>query len=248
MGNERVEFFGLLGEKLSHSLSPEIHETILDNINKNGAYKLFEIEKDKLGEFVASVKLLKIKGFNVTIPHKQAIMPLLAEISEEAQAIGAVNCVKVCEDGRLVGYNTDVIGIRKSLEGVELQGRKALVLGTGGASKAVQYILRKGGAEILVVSRSKGAANLTYEELSEELIRECRLIVNTTPLGMFPKVDSAPELPYSALSSEHTLFDCVYNPRQTKFLQLGAAQGARTIDGLTMFYAQAEASWEIWND
>ena len=175
-------------------------------------------------------------------------MPLLAEISEEAQAIGAVNCVKVCEDGRLVGYNTDVIGIRKSLEGVELQGRKALVLGTGGASKAVQYLLREGGAEILVVSRSKGAANLTYEELSEELIRECRLIVNTTPLGMFPKVETAPQLPYSALSSEHTLFDCVYNPRQTKFLQLGAAQGARTIDGLTMFYAQAEASWEIWND
>lgn len=239
-----MKHFALIGFPLGHSLSASYFTEKFSREGIDAEYSPLAIEQAE--EVLPYCS--QLSGFNVTIPHKQAIMPLLAEISEEAQAIGAVNCVKVCEDGRLVGYNTDVIGIRKSLEGVELQGRKALVLGTGGASKAVQYILRKGGAEILVVSRSKGAANLTYEELSEELIRECRLIVNTTPLGMFPKVDSAPELPYSALSSEHTLFDCVYNPRQTKFLQLGAAQGARTIDGLTMFYAQAEASWEIWND
>ena len=146
----------------------------------------------------------------------------------------------------LEGYNTDVIGIRKSLEGVTLEGAKALVLGTGGASKAVQYVLRTSGAEVKVVSRTEGVADLTYNDLSEECIAEYDIIVNTTPLGMFPNVDSAPELPYSAISSKHTLFDCVYNPRQTKFLQLGAEQGARTIDGLTMFHAQAEASWEIW--
>lgn len=239
-----MKHFALIGFPLGHSLSASYFAEKFSREGIDAEYSPLAIEQAE--EVLPYCS--RLSGFNVTIPHKQAIMPLLAEISEEAQAIGAVNCVKVCEDGRLVGYNTDVIGIRKSLEGVELQGRKALVLGTGGASKAVQYVLRKGGADIKVVSRSKGAANLTYEELSEELIRECRLIVNTTPLGMFPKVESAPELPYSALSSEHTLFDCVYNPRQTKFLQLGAAQGARTIDGLTMFYAQAEASWEIWND
>lgn len=239
-----MKHFALIGFPLGHSLSASYFTEKFSRAGIDAEYSPLAIEQAE--EVLPYCS--QLSGFNVTIPHKQAIMPLLAEISEEAQAIGAVNCVKVCEDGRLVGYNTDVIGIRKSLEGVELQGIKALVLGTGGASKAVQYVLRKGGADIKVVSRSKGAANLTYEELSEELIRECRLIVNTTPLGMFPKVESAPELPYSALSSEHTLFDCVYNPRQTKFLQLGAAQGARTIDGLTMFYAQAEASWEIWND
>lgn len=187
----------------------------------------------------------KLSGFNVTIPHKQAIIPLLAEISEEAKAVGAVNCVKVTPQG-LVGYNTDIIGIRKSLEGITLKGAKAIVLGTGGASKAVQYVLREGGAEVAVVSRSQGVADLTYADLTEEVIRNCDIIVNATPIGMFPNVCDAPELPYSALSAKHTLFDCVYNPRITEFLRLGAEQGAHTIDGLTMFYAQAEASWEIW--
>jgi shikimate dehydrogenase len=174
-------------------------------------------------------------------------MSLLAEISEEAQAVGAVNCVKVCEDGRLVGYNTDVIGIRKTLEGVNLEGAKAIVLGTGGASKAVQYVLREGGAEVSVVSRSQGVADLTYADLTEEVIRNCDIIVNATPIGMFPNVCDAPELPYSALSAKHTLFDCVYNPRITEFLKRGAEQGAHILDGLTMFETQAEASWEIWN-
>ena len=136
---------------------------------------------------------------------------------------------------------------RKSLEGVRLDGAKALVLGTGGASKAVQYVLREGGAEVKVVSRSQGSADLTYEDLTDEFVKGCDIIVNTTPLGMFPNVESAPALPYSALSAKHTLFDCVYNPRQTRFLALGAAQGARTIDGLTMFQAQAEASYQIWS-
>ena len=174
-------------------------------------------------------------------------MPLLAEISDEARTIGAVNCVKVTPEG-LIGYNTDVIGIRKSLEGVTLKGAKALVLGTGGASKAVQYVLREGGAEVALVSRTEGVADLTYKDLTAELIAEYSVIVNTTPLGMFPKVEGAPKLPYSALSSKHTLFDCVYNPRQTRFLQLGAEQDAHTIDGMTMFEAQAEASWMIWNE
>ena len=237
-----MKHFALIGFPLGHSLSAKYFTEKFSREGIEADYTPLSIEhaEDVLPH------CSQLSGFNVTIPHKQAVMPLLADISDEARAIGAVNCVKVTAEG-LVGYNTDVIGIRKSLEGVELNGVKALVLGTGGASKAVQYVLREGGAEVVVVSRTKGVADLTYNELSEEVIRECSVIVNTTPLGMFPNVESAPELPYSALSVKHTLFDCVYNPRQTKFLRLGAEQGAHTIDGMTMFEAQAEASWEIWN-
>ena len=236
-----MKLFALIGFPLGHSLSATYFAEKFAREGIDAEYSPLAIERAE--EVLPHCEHLS--GFNVTIPHKQAIMPFLSAISEEAQAIGAVNCVKVTTEG-LVGYNTDVIGIRKSLEGVVLNGAKAIVLGTGGASKAVQYVLREGGAEVQVVSRSKGSADLTYEELSEEVIADTNIIVNTTPLGMFPNIDNAPELPYSALSAKHTLFDCVYNPRLTKFLQLGAEQGARTIDGMTMFEAQAEASWEIW--
>ena len=235
--------FALIGYPLGHSLSASYFGEKFAREGIDAEYSPLAIERAE--EVLPHCEHLS--GFNVTIPHKQAIMPFLSAISEEAQAIGAVNCVKVTPDG-LEGYNTDVVGIRKSLEGVTLEGAKALVLGTGGASKAVQYVLRTSGAEVKVVSRTKGAADLTYNDLSEELIADTDIIVNTTPLGMFPNTDSAPALPYSALSAKHTLFDCVYNPRLTKFLQLGAERGAHTIDGLTMFYAQAEASWEIWNN
>lgn len=237
-----MKHFALIGFPLGHSLSARYFAEKFSAEGIEADYTPLPIES--VEEVLPHCE--DLSGFNVTIPHKQAIMPLLAAISEEAQEIGAVNCVKVTPDG-LEGFNTDVIGIRKSLEGVMIEGAKTLVLGTGGASKAVQYVLRKGGAEVKVVSRTQGVADLTYDDLSEECIAECDIIVNTTPLGMFPDVDNAPVLPYSALSAKHTLFDCVYNPRQTKFLQLGAEQGARTIDGLTMFHAQAEASWEIWS-
>ena len=239
-----MKHFALIGFPLGHSLSASY---FADKFSREGIDAEYSPLAIKHMEELAP-HLTKLDGFNVTIPHKQSIIPLLDYISDEACVIGAVNCVKVYDGGFLAGYNTDVIGIRKSLKGVTLDGAKAIVLGTGGASKAVQYVLREGGAEVAVVSRSKGTADLTYEDLTEELIAECDIIVNTTPLGMFPNVDTAPELPYSALSSKHTLFDCVYNPRQTRFLQLGTAQGARTIDGMTMFEAQAEASWDIWNE
>lgn len=238
-----MKHFALIGYPLGHSLSAKYFAEKFTAEGIDAEYTLLPIESAE--EVLPHCEMLS--GFNVTIPHKQTIMPLLSAISEEAQEIGAVNCVKVTPNG-LKGYNTDVVGIRKSLEGVKLEGAKALVLGTGGASKAVQYALRTSGAEVSVVSRTKGAADLTYEDLSENIIANTDIIVNTTPLGMYPNVDSAPELPYSALSAKHTLFDCVYNPRQTRFLQLGAERGAHTIDGLTMFYAQAEAAWKIWNE
>ena len=238
-----MKHFALIGYPLGHSLSAKYFAEKFSAEGIEAEYSLLPIEHAE--EVLPHCETLS--GFNVTIPHKQSIIPFLSAISEEAEAIGAVNCVKVTNEG-LIGYNTDIEGIRKSLEGITLEGAKALVLGTGGASKAVQYALREGGAEVAVVSRTKGVADLTYEELSEELIAETDIIVNTTPLGMYPNVESAPALPYSAISAKHTLFDCVYNPRMTRFLELGAERGARIIDGLTMFYAQAEAAWEIWNE
>ena len=238
-----MKHFALIGYPLGHSLSAKYFADKFSAEGIDAEYTLLPIESAE--EVLPHCE--ELSGFNVTIPHKQAIIPFLAAISSEAEAIGAVNCVKVTTDG-LIGYNTDIEGIRKSLEGITLAGAKALVLGTGGASKAVQYALREGGAEVDVVSRSKGLADLTYEDLTEELITDTDIIVNTTPLGMYPNVNSAPALPYSAISAKQTLFDCVYNPQYTKFLQLGAERGARTIDGLTMFYAQAEAAWKIWNE
>ena len=238
-----MNYFALIGYPLGHSLSAEYFAEKFSAEGIDAEYSPLAIERAE--EVLPHCEYLS--GFNVTIPHKQTIMPFLSAISEEAQAIGAVNCVKVTPNG-LEGYNTDVVGIRKSLEGVTLEGARALVLGTGGASKAVQYALREGGAEVAVVSRTEGVADLTYNDLSEELIADTDIIVNATPLGMFPNIDYAPELPYQALSAKHTLFDCVYNPRQTKFLQLGTERGAKTIDGMTMFEAQAEASWKIWNN
>lgn len=238
-----MKHFALIGYPLGHSLSAKYFAEKFSAEGIEAEYSLLPIEHAE--EVLPHCETLS--GFNVTIPHKQSIIPFLSAISEEAEAIGAVNCVKVTNEG-LIGYNTDIEGIRKSLEGITLEGAKALILGTGGASKAVQYALREGGAEVAVVSRTKGVADLTYEELSEELIAETDIIVNTTPLGMYPNVESAPALPYSAISAKHTLFDCVYNPQHTKFLQFGAERGARTIDGLTMFYAQAEAAWAIWSE
>ena len=236
-----MKHFALIGYPLGHSMSAAY---FLDKFSRGGIEaEYLPLPMERVEDILPHCA--KLSGFNITIPHKQAIMPLLAEISEEAKAVGAVNCVKVTPQG-LVGYNTDIIGIRKSLEGITLKGAKAIVLGTGGASKAVQYVLRESGAEVAVVSRSQGVADLTYADLTEEVIRNCNIIVNATPIGMFPNVCDAPEIPYSALSAKHTLFDCVYNPRITEFLRLGAEQGAHTINGLTMFYAQAEASWEIW--
>lgn len=238
-----MKHFALIGFPLGHSLSAKYFSEKFEREGICADYTPLALER--VEDILPYCE--QLSGFNVTIPHKQAIIPFLSAISEEAEAVGAVNCVKVTSEG-LVGYNTDIVGIRRSLEGIALEGAKALILGTGGASKAVQYVLREGGAEVAVVSRSKGVSDLTYEDLTAELISECDIIINTTPLGMFPNIDNAPELPYSALSAKHTLFDCVYNPRETKFLRLGAEQGAQTIDGMRMFISQAEASLKIWRE
>ena len=240
-----MKHYGLIGRPLGHSASARYFTAKFEREAIDAEYTLYEIPE--IGA-VATLLPADIEGFNVTIPYKREIMPLLDEISPEAQSVGAVNCVK-CSGGRKVGYNTDVIGIRHSLDKL-LGGEectKALVLGTGGASQAVQYVLAERGIEYLIVSRDRVRGNLAYEDLTPEIVAEYRLIINATPVGMYPHVEEAPALPYDALTERNYLFDTIYNPTRTEFLARGERAGAHTINGVVMFEAQAEASWEIWS-
>ncbi|MBQ5899091.1 MAG: shikimate dehydrogenase, partial [Alistipes sp.] len=198
--------------------------------------------------FIAST--VGLVGFNVTIPYKQQIIPYLTSLSDEARNIGAVNCVKLLSDASRIGYNTDVDGVRVSLD--KLLGadeiESALVLGTGGASQAVQYVLAERGISFSIVSRDATKGNIVYDDLTPEIIAVNRLIINTTPVGMYPHKDQAPDIPYKELTSNHYLFDLVYNPERTLFLERGAVRGAHTLSGLDMLYAQAESAWKIWNE
>ena len=186
-------------------------------------------------------------GFNVTIPYKKQILPYLATISEEAAKVGAVNCVKIDDNGAMHGYNTDVVGIRATLAGLDLSGHKALILGTGGAAAAVQFVLEQLGMEVTYVSRTAAENRITYAQVTGEVIASTTLIVNATPVGMFPHIYEAPDLPYYALTASHILFDLIYNPAKTLFLKLGEERGAKVLGGDEMFRRQAEASWQIWN-
>lgn len=239
-----MRLFGLIGKPLGHSLSATFFNEKFAREGIDARYRPFELD---CIEDIATLPA-EIEGFNVTIPYKQTVIPYLDELSPEARAIGAVNCV-VCRNGRRTGHNTDIIGIRESLDALFAgeTAESALILGTGGASAAVQYVLAERDIPYLTVSRNPLRGNLTYDGLDAELIKESRLIINTTPAGMFPDTESAPQLPYDALDSRHLLFDLVYNPRLTRFLRSGREAGAAVADGMTMFTAQAEASWRIWN-
>ena len=240
--------FGLIGKKLGHSFSAKY---FAEKFEREGLqecdYSLYELpEIECVKEFMLTPDLV---GFNVTIPYKQQIIPYLDDLDAQAREVGAVNCVKIERDGRRVGYNTDVDGIRLSLDKL-LGGEKvgwALVLGTGGASQAVQYVLCERGVNYKVVSREKGKADLTYDDLDQEVMSAHRLIINASPVGMYPARDNAPNIPYAMLSGSHFLFDLVYNPLTTRFMELGAEQGAAILSGIDMLYAQAESAWEIWS-
>jgi len=239
--------YGLIGYPLSHSFSKKYftekfeRESIQDH-----AYELFPIEKiDQLQALLKTETALK--GLNVTIPYKELVIPFLDEQSDVVKAIQACNCICI-RDGKLIGYNTDVIGFEKTLERqLSVTHKQALVLGTGGAAKAVHYVLRKKGIDFLQVSRTKGEGNITYNQLDEKVMASHTLIVNTTPLGMYPNVDEAPSLPYHLLNEQHYLYDLVYNPAKTKFLSEGERRGALIENGADMLVIQAEASWDIWN-
>ena len=240
--------FGLIGKKLGHSFSAKYFAEKFEREGLQGCdYSLYELpEIECVKEFMYTPDLV---GFNVTIPYKQQIIPYLDALDAQAREVGAVNCVKIERDGRRVGYNTDVDGIRLSLDKLlgEEKVSAALILGTGGASQAVQYVLRERGISYKVVSREKCKADLTYDDLTQDVMATHRLIINASPVGMYPACENCPNIPYAMLSGSHYLFDLVYNPLTTRFMELGAEQGAATLSGIDMLYAQAESAWRIWN-
>ena len=240
--------YGLIGFPLGHSFSARYFTVKFQRENLSGyEYRNFPLES--IRELPAMLENHPgLLGFNVTIPYKQEVIPFLTALSAEAREIGAVNCVKITPQG-LYGHNTDAYGFRKSLLGLIGPMRPdALILGTGGASKAVGYVLRELGIAYTTVSRSGGPGRLCYRELTAEVMHSHPLIVNATPLGTFPKVAGCPALPYETITPAHFLFDLVYNPPLTEFLRRGKAQGAAICNGYEMLVGQAEKAWEIWND
>ena len=241
-----MRHFGLIGKSLSHSFSAKFFNGKFKAEQIDADYQLFEIED--VATIDNLIKEHDLEGFNVTIPYKETIIPHLDGLTKEAHEIGAVNCV-VIKNGQKIGHNTDLTGIEASLHWLDIDSKpKALILGTGGASKAVQYALKRRDIEFMVVSRSQERGDITYNDLTPEIIAEHKLIINTTPVGMFPEVENAPEIDYSAIGTEHHLFDLVYNPAKTQFLARGEEHGAKTMGGMLMLQTQAIASWHLWNE
>jgi shikimate dehydrogenase len=245
-----LRLYGLIGFPLGHSFSLPYFTDKFARENLDAEYRNFPLED--ISGFEALVgQEGQLMGLNVTVPYKQKVIPYLDILSETAESIGAVNTISFVRTGgglQLKGDNTDVPGFRRSLEEhLKPQHTSAMVLGTGGSSKAVCFVLELLGIEYTMVSRSAGEGRITYEALDQDRVAGTLLIINTTPLGMHPEVDSYPEIPYGQLTSEHLLFDLVYNPGLTRFLALGEEQGAQIVNGYDMLVYQAEASWKIWN-
>lgn len=243
-----MKTYGLIGKSLSHSFSKKYFTEKFDNQGLIDS-EYINIEIETIEEFVEKVKELNPQGLNVTIPYKKAILPFLDELDEVSKEIGAVNTV-VFKNGKLKGYNTDAFGFHQSIKPFfKSQHERALILGSGGASKAVEYVLKQYGVEVMFASRNDSKDNvLNWNDINENVIKHHLLIINCTPLGMFPNIASKPVIPYSALTERHLLVDLVYNPDETLFLKLGKEYGAKVINGLTMLQQQAEKSWRLWND
>lgn len=241
--------YGLIGYPLGHSFSKLYFTEKFNKENINSIYNLFPIENINLVSDLISSNL-DLRGFNVTIPYKQQIIPFLDEVEEEASAIGAVNVVKIIErDGKriLKGYNSDIYGFYESIRPlIKTCHKKALILGTGGASKAIAAMLRKLNIIYTFVSRSAKDGQLSYLDINAQIMKEYTVIINCSPVGMSPNVDEAPMLPYEYFTDEHIAYDLVYNPLETKFLKLAKEHGATTKNGLEMLYLQAERAWSIW--
>ena len=238
--------FGLIGKRLSHSFSPGYFNS---KFSREGIHAFYEkLELEQIEDFRELKRARNFSGFNVTLPYKEVIIDFLDDMDPIAAEIGAVNTIKISSQG-YKGYNTDVYGFELSL--LNLVGdasaiKKALILGSGGGAKAVQYVLRKLGIDFLTVSRLK-AGDLTYGDIDKKLLETTHLIVNTTPLGMFPDIETFPDIPYDLLSSNYFLFDLIYNPEKTIFLTKGWQRGSNIKNGLEMLILQAEKAWEIWN-
>ena len=241
------ELFGLIGYPLSHSFSPAYFKKKFTDRHIDAQYDLYPLASIK--EFPALIlSCPDLAGLSVTIPYKTSVIPYLDDIDPLAAEINAVNCI-VCTEGRTKGFNTDVTGFRLSIIPLlQPHHTHALILGTGGASLAVAYTLKELGITFQKVSRTKTVDTLVYEDITPDIIAEHKLIINTTPLGMYPNPLNSPSIPYQYLSKDHLLYDVIYNPELTQFLLFGQQHGANTKNGFEMLQLQADASWDIWKN
>jgi len=240
--------FGLIGKHIDYSFSRSHFTKKFENEGLAHSYENFDI--DTIEEFKAIISSTSnLKGLNVTIPYKEAVIPYLTKLDKRAKKIGAVNTIKVTTKGELIGYNTDYYGFKKSIEPhLKSHHKKALILGTGGASKAIAYALKQLGKDYYFVSRKASElSRYTYDTLNEDIISEHQIIVNCTPLGTHPNTNACPNIPYDGITKEHLLYDLIYNPSETKFLSIGHLKGATICNGSNMLELQAEKAWDIWN-
>jgi shikimate dehydrogenase len=241
-----AKLFGLLGKSLKHSFSPNFFNSYFQEFEINAHYQLFEIENIQEVEKIFS---LNPSGFNVTVPYKEQIIPLLDELDESANAIGAVNVVAF-ENGKKIGYNTDAFGFHQSIKPfLTFHHERALVFGTGGSSKAVAHVFKSIGLDVIFVSRNSSDEfnHFHYSDVNEAMIAACKVIVNCTPVGMYPNIDESIQIPFEALTEDHLVIDLIYNPPLTKFLSNAQESGATILNGASMLREQALKSWEIWN-
>lgn len=245
--NLKMAKYGLLGKNIHYSFSQTFFNIKFEKENLPHSYVNFDMPCiENFNEFLAQNP--DIKGMNVTIPYKEAVIPHLYNLDKESKKIGAVNTIKFRKDGKLIGYNTDHYGFAQALaKFLPFKKKTALVLGTGGASKAITYVLDAMAFDYKMVSRIGNESTLQYEAINRELLQQNYLIVNCTPLGTSPNVLEKPNLPYQFLTKDHVLFDLVYNPRETEFMKQGLRKGARVTNGLKMLEYQAKKSWAIWN-
>ena len=211
----------------------------------NCSYENYDI--NSISELLEVINDTKIKGLNVTIPYKESVIELLNHIDPIAKKIGAVNTIKIDKQNKLLGYNTDYIGFKQSLESNISNQKRALILGTGGASKAIVYALKTLNIKTLLVSRKKREESINYEDISNQVIKDHTIIINCTPLGTYPNIEECPKIPYQYITERHLCYDLIYNPIKTKFLILSEKEGASIINGNEMLENQAIESWKIWN-
>lgn len=238
--------FGLIGRDIAYSFSPTYFNDFFAKNAIDARYQLFDLPN--IEEVKDVFQVPNLKGLNVTKPYKEAIIPFLDELSEEAKVIGAVNTI-VFEGNKRIGHNTDAFGFHQSIKPfLTNKHERALLIGTGGASKAVAYILRKIGIDVIFISRTpnRSAKQFAYEDINIHMLNACKLVVNCTPVGTFPDMESSVSFPFEFLTGEHLVVDLIYNPQETKFLKNAAFQGATILNGSTMLKEQAARSWQLW--
>jgi shikimate dehydrogenase len=241
-----MKIFGLIGAYLEHSFSKEFFSKKFKNESIDARYENFALAH--ISEVESLLKWDELDGLNVTIPYKEAVIPYLVELSDEAKKIGAVNTIQFI-GRKTIGHNTDAFGFAQSIKPfLTFQHERAIILGTGGASKAVAYVLENLGIDVIYISRNPTGENqFGYDEVNGHMLNACKLIVNTTPIGMFPKIDDCPEIPFEFLTNEHLVVDLIYNPAKTNFLERSEEMGAAILNGQPMLEQQALKAFEIWS-